>query len=106
MNYCSETYMKFYELFGMILLFFKWFIPLLIIILGTFDMFNIVINTKKEKNNEKLKKFFKRIIAGLIIFFMPTIIITIFERIGLDKTKYSCMYNCILDITKCDYIEK
>ena len=105
MNYCSNTYMRFYELFGIVLYIFKYFIPILIIIYGTFDLFGIVIKIKDKKNNN-LKKFFIRIVSGIIIFFIPTIIIEIFERVGLDKTEYSCMYNCVLDINKCDYQEE
>ena len=43
MNYCGYNFMKFYELFGIILLIFKCLVPLFIIIYGMFDLFGIVI---------------------------------------------------------------
>ena len=46
-----------------------------------------------------------RLLSGIIIFFIPTLIIIVFESIGLDKTDYSCMYDCVLDVNKCDYID-
>ena len=102
MNYCGVNFIKFYELFGITILLIKCFIPLLIIIFGMFDFFGVVI---KSKNNLKnIKVFIRRIIVGVIIFFIPTIIIVIFESIGLDKNEYSCMYNCVLDISKCENI--
>ena len=99
MDYCSNSFVRFYELFGIILLFFKCFIPLLIIIFGTFDLFGLVLKSKERS----IKKFILRIISGIIIFFLPTLIIIVFERVGLDKGDYSCMYNCVLDINKCEY---
>lgn len=101
MNYCGNDFIKFYELFGIILLLIKCIIPLLIIIFGTMDFFGIVIKNKDNKKN--INKFIRRIVVGIIIFFIPSIIIEIFDRIGLDKSEYSCMYECVLDISKCDY---
>ena len=103
MNYCSDNFVKFYELFGIILLLIKCFIPLLIIIFGMFDFFGIVIKNKDNKKN--INKFIRRIVVGIIIFFIPSIITIIFESVGLNKKEYSCMYNCVLDISKCEYNE-
>lgn len=100
MNYCSNNFVRFYELFGLVLLLIKCFIPLLIIVFGTFDFFGLVIKNKENKSN--VNKFIRRIVVGIIIFFIPSIIIEIFESVGLDKGEYSCMYNCVLDISKCE----
>lgn len=104
MYYCNGNFMRFYELAGIVLLIFKCFVPLLIIVFGTFDLLGLVIKSKEKDN--KIKRFIIRIIAGIIIFFMPTIILTIFDRVGLNKAEYLCIYNCVLDIKKCEYIEK
>ena len=43
------------------------------------------------------------LIVGIVIFFLPNMITIIFERTGLDNNEYSCMYDCVLDINKCEY---
>ena len=100
MNYCGSNFIKFYELFGIVLLLIKCFVPLLIIVFGMFDFFGIIL--KNKDNYKNIKKFIRRIISGIVIFLIPTIIIEIFERVGLDKSEYSCMYNCVLDISRCE----
>lgn len=102
MPYCNEDLMDIYRIIGIVVLISKIAVPLLIIVFGTFDIFHSVIKPKDEKSKNKIKLFIKRIIAGLIILFMPNIILTIFERVGLDKTEYSCSYNCVLDISNCE----
>lgn len=104
MDYCSEKFIEIYRLIGIIILIFKLFIPLIIIVYGTFDIFMFIIKIKNKESKERLKLFLKRIIAGVVIFFIPNIILTIFESIGFNKDDYACMYNCTLDITKCNNI--
>ena len=99
MDFCSKTYMNFYELFGIIIMIFKYFIPFIIILFATIDLFKSI--TKPKEKNKYLKKIFIRILAGTIIFFLPSIILEIFNRVGLDNTEFSCMYECVLEY-KCE----
>ena len=101
MEYCSNNLMSFYELIGILILIVKCFIPLIIIFFGTFDIISYIINIKKDNAFDKIKHFIKRVIVGIIIFFLPTIIIYIFEQIDFDESLYTCAYECVLDIKKC-----
>ena len=99
MNFCSQTYMNFYELFGILIMIFKYFIPFVIILFGTIDLFKSITNIKEKKKHTN--RLIKRIFVGILIFFLPTIIIEIFDRVGLDNTEFSCMYECVLEY-KCN----
>lgn len=95
MNFCSQTYMNFYELFGIVLMIFKYFIPFIIILIGTIDLFKSITNIKEKKKH--ITRLLKRIIIGVLIFFLPSIILEIFNRVGLDNSEFSCMYKCVLE---------
>ncbi len=49
-------------------------VPILIILLGTLDLAKAVIASDEEKMRKAQKDFLKRIILGVIIFFIPTLI--------------------------------
>ena len=88
---------KVIELCGGILKLFKYIIPLVIIGYGTIDLYKGIIG-----NEESLKKgvirLIYRIIAGILVFFMPTIVLTIFGLIGYKDNNY---INCFLDTSSC-----
>ncbi len=98
MNICSNNFMGIYKIVGIFLYIFKFAIPFTIMIYGSIDLFIAVIKPVKEKMFKKIKTFIRRIILGIAIFFLPSIILYVFNSIGLDSYKYSCMYNCVLDL--------
>ena len=95
MNFCSQTYMNFYELFGIVIKIFKYFLPFVIILVGTIDLFKSITNIKEKK--KYIKRLIMRIIVGVLIFFLPSIILEVFNRVGLDNSEFSCMYKCVLE---------
>lgn len=97
---------------GYIIFFLEIAIPLIIIIVGTVDLGKAVISGDDKAVKDASTSIIKRIVAGIIIFFIPTVIslttsaITSFTPV---KSKYerlnSCLYHpfssCELNITKC-----
>lgn len=60
----------------------RWSVPVLLIALGSFDMFNAVTKAEDEKVlQDARRKLIKRIIYGIIVFLVPFIINLIFELI-------------------------
>lgn len=70
------------QLVGWVLLVFKIAIPLLIVALGAFDFGKAVTAGKDEEIKKSAKTLMYRAIAGIIIFFVPTIVLWLFGLIS------------------------
>lgn len=69
-------------------------VAVIIIIMGIIDFSKVVTDGKSESMNEAGKTFFKRIIAGFIVFFLPTIINGFLSAVGTEAVKYQeCINN-------------
>lgn len=66
------------QLIGYILLIFKVAIPLVIVALGAVDFAKAVIAEKEDEIKKQTKRLIYRIIAGVVIFLVPNIIVTLF----------------------------
>ncbi len=98
--------------FGYILFFLKIIIPLIIIILATVDLGKAIIGGDDKAVKDATSAIIRRVVAGIIIFFIPSILgfitstITGFTSI---KSSYDRINTCIqspftkckLNITKC-----
>ena len=72
-DFCTET-KDIWNLVGKILGVFKIVIPLLVIIYGMIDLGKAVVASKDEEIKKAAKQLLIRIIAGICIFFVPTIV--------------------------------
>ena len=70
-----------FKFLGFIFIIIKILIPILIIILGSIDLLKQVIN---PDNNKNIKMFLKRIIIGIAVFFIASIITLIFDLINVN----------------------
>lgn len=71
---CKEpTILKAFQITGKILYIVKIIIPVVLMIMGVFDFAKAVISTKNGLGNAA-KTFFIRVIAGIAIFFLPTLV--------------------------------
>ena len=89
---------------GYILLIIKIVIPLLLIIFGIIDLFKAVTGGKDGEITKSLKTFMFRLIAGVAIFFIPTIISFVFSLVdGFDdvESEFNVCQKCILNL-QCD----
>ncbi len=104
---CSEPdILKAFRFYGYLLMIAKVAIPLIIIIMGTFDLFKSVVDKDEKSLTKQVKILLMRVIAGVFIFFLPTFIYAIFD-ISTDlnivnDTKYKVCVDCLLKPTGCN----
>lgn len=105
-NFC-QTISPTLKYVGDIINIIKIALPLLLIILGTFDIGKAVISSKSDDVRKNMKHFIRRIIVCIIIFFIPGICLIVFSFVhdfndirknsGLD---YEVCYNCLFNPNK------
>ncbi len=61
---------------------FKWFIPIVLIVLIVFDFVKATIANDEKKMNDAKNTVGKRILYALVIFLVPTIVSLIFKTLG------------------------
>lgn len=100
---CQDNDIKrVFRLFGYLLLVAKILIPLIIIIMGTFDIFKAVYGQDDKALGKQLRILVWRIVGGLTIFFLPTIVGAFFKissdlKDVTEKEDYKICANCLLD---------
>ena len=72
-NFCTKT-KPIWVLVGRILGIFKIVIPLLVIIFGMIDLGKAVVASKDDEIKKAAKSLLFRALAGILIFFIPTIV--------------------------------
>lgn len=100
MDFCSKT-AGIFEIVGNILNIFKYIIPLIIIAYATFDFTKAVTSKENDMIKKSSKRAIYRVIAGIAIFFLPSIITFLFGLIGVGES--DCL-KCMLDTKTCESI--
>lgn len=92
-DFCDEEKVRqVFHFFGSLLFAAKVVVPILLILFGVIDYFKAVIASNDDELAKSTKSLITRVIAGVIIFLLPTVINFAF---GLVKTsKVSDMENC------------
>ena len=80
-GFCHETAVL-WQFVGIVLLVVKIVIPVILIILGMVDLGKAVIASKDDAISKSAKQLLMRLIAAVVIFFIPTIVSAIFFLIG------------------------
>ena len=101
---CSENSIKkTIRFFGYLLLIAKILIPLIIIGFAIFDFFKSVIDKDEQSLKKQTKQVIIRVISGLVVFFVPTFVSTLFslsENLNLvNDAKYQTCVDCLLKPT-------
>lgn len=104
---CSEPdILKAFRFYGYLLIIAKVAIPLIIIVMGTFDLFKSVVDKDEKSLTKQVKILLMRIVAGIFVFFLPTIVNTIFdlsiEMSIVNDVKYKECVNCLLKPNDCN----
>src|SRR5574344_347090 len=98
-TFCSQA-ADILHLIGWFLFIFKIAIPIIIIAYGMFDLGKAVTAAKDDEIKTATKRLMYRAIAGVAIFFVPTIVLWLFSLInGYDPTElsnYNVCKACIL----------
>lgn len=83
-----------WQIIGWVLWVFKIAIPIVIIVLGMIDLGKAVVASKDDEIKKSVKSLVMRAIAGIVIFFIPTLIGAIFSLVGefRDDTAYKNEY--------------
>ena len=68
----------------------QWAIPIILIVIGTFDIMKAVIASKEDEIKAAQKLLIKRVIYAVVIFLIPTIVYFVFNIVsstdGIDGT--------------------
>lgn len=67
-------------------------VPIIMILMGTIDLFKAVTAGKDEDIKKKQKALITRIIAGVLVFLVPTIVSVIMDLIGVSSWR-TCWNN-------------
>lgn len=62
-------------------------VPVILIVLGTIDLFKAVTAGKEDEIKKKQKALITRLIAGILVFLVPTIVTVLFNLIGVSDWK-------------------
>ena len=103
---CSDDNIKTaLRFFGYLLMIAKVAIPMIIIIMGTFDLFKSVIDKDEKSLGKQVKILLMRIVAGVFVFFIPTIVYALFGISSdlkiVEDEKYRDCIDCVLNPTVC-----
>ena len=84
-NFCA-TSVDVWKFIGEVVYVIKIFIPAIIILLGTLDLGKAVLAGDEKSIKEAQKTFIKRLIYGIAVFFIATIVKAVFGLAGVDTT--------------------
>ncbi len=103
---CQEDdVLKALSFVGYLLFFVKLLVPFIIILMGTMDFYQSVVSDKPDELNKYVQKFMKRIILGILVFFIPTILntfMTLVSDYSEVASKYEDCIKCALKPTSCN----
>lgn len=99
---CSSesTSLKVFQVIGYILLIIKIIVPLILIVLGTIDFAKAALSGDDKSTKEAAVQFSKRVLIGLIVFFIPTILdffLSLVSGASETASKYNNCTNCVFN---------
>lgn len=99
-NFCSEA-RTILQFVGWILTFFKIGIPLVIIAYGMVDFGKAVVASEDNEIKNQTRRLLYRALAGVVIFFIPTLIMWIFGAISefeksITEANFDLCRTCVL----------
>lgn len=101
-NICSSenTTLKVFQVIGYILFILKILVPIIIIVLGVIEFGKAALSGDEKANTTSFKTLIMRIITGVTIFFIPTVLDFALSMVqGTKDTalKYEGCTTCMLD---------
>ncbi len=105
---CTDLW-SIWQLLGYVLTVFKIVIPIIIIVFGIIDLGKAVVASKDDEIKKSIKSLAMRAVAGVFIFFVPTLVGAIFKMVGSFndlKAEYSVCSTCISSPGKCEAAAK
>lgn len=65
-------------------------VPIVMIVLGSIDLFKAVTSSKDEEIKKRQSTLIKRIIAGVLVFLVPTIVSLLMNLLGTGNNWATC----------------
>ena len=105
-DFCTST-ANIWRFVGYFLFWFKIIIPLIIIILGVIDLGRAVVSSKDDEVKKASTGLLKRVVIGIVIFFIPTIVYMLFGLVNIGhghsaKACYECLLKPFSKAVNCD----
>ncbi len=92
-EFCART-AGIWQFIGFFLLIIKILVPVIIIILGMIDFFKAILSSDEKAIKKASVSLFQRLIAGVIIFFIPTLILVILNLVSGVSETLDAMEEC------------
>ncbi len=91
------------EIVGYVVLLIKWIVPLILIVLGMIDFGKAVISNDDKALNNATSSLIKRIIAGVVVFFVPSLVMALVNFIGFTQgiendADFATCTKCVMDV--------
>lgn len=102
---CRDETLNAFKIVGTGITIIKIVIPLLLIILGSVDFGKAVIANDDKAIQSSASALLRRTVAGVIIFFIPTVINAVFSLVNtesLENDDFKKCTECLLDTSKCN----
>ena len=101
-NICSSenTTLKVFQVIGYILFILKILVPIIIIVLGVIEFGKAALSGDEKANTTSFKTLMMRIITGVTIFFIPTILdfaLSLVQGTKDAASKYDGCTTCMFD---------
>lgn len=100
-EFCAQT-ASIWGIVGWLVMILKIVIPLLLIIFGMLDLGKAVIASDDKAINKAVTTLLHRFIAGVIVFFVPTLVIALFNAFtGINASangNYGRCVKCVLNV--------
>lgn len=97
--FCNADSVKAFKVIGYIIYTIKVVAPLCIIILASIDYFRAIMSNDEKAISVSTKSFIRRLIAGIVIFLVPTIVYALLDV--LSPAMGDTEFNEYLTCTKC-----
>lgn len=100
----EEDVQKILKMAGYILIIVKIMVPLILIVMGTMDLYKAVVGKDEKDLTKSIKSLALRIALGIFIFFIPSLVNVIIDSmddpVGDRENNKSCL-TCVLDPGSC-----
>ena len=102
-NLCAnENIKQAMKIIGYVIQVIRWIVPLMLIVLGMIDFGKSAISSDDSALNKATTTLIRRIIAGIVVFFVPTIVMAILKAIEitngieyLNNSKFGTCTKCL-----------
>lgn len=100
-NFCKD-FSNTLSLVGFFILVIRIIVPLAIIVMGSFDFYNSLISGKENDLKKGLITLGKRVLMGILIFFVPLLIdLIVLSTDSSSNSDYKVCVDCLVKPSSC-----